>query len=431
MGELPPGPHLDAHSWERLNRRPLGELDRYRERFGDVFTVHAPNRPPRVYVGSPELIRTLLVDHDERLPAVGAEFVRPLVGDQAVIYLRGREHRAARRLMSPLLHGTSLPSYAAAIVDTTVTVARERLGPTPAPLLPVAREISLRVMCAVIFGAQPAHRRDRIVELVGGLMEELREPSGVSLAERLDAGCRDLEGVIAEESARPAGPQEPPTILRHMHQAAAAAGRPLSPRVARGHVASLLIAGFDTTAAAVVWAAALLEAHPAVHRTLLRDIRAVPPGPGVADRLSWIPYLLAVCDEVLRYGSITPTGAARRTTATLDVGGYSIPPGTELVPCFHLANRDPVEFPSPELFDPARFLDRSGRTARFHPFGVGPHRCLGAGLARYELPVALATLLTIPGYRTRIPDAGLTAVAFDPAVVVPDGVHAVVERVEE
>ena len=64
-------------------------------------------------------------------------------------------------------------------------------------------------------------------------------------------------------------------------------------------------------------------------------------------------------------------------------------------------NRDPAAFPDPDRFD-------VGRTPNRHlAFGMGPHFCVGAPLARLEGRIAIERLLeTYPGLRLADPDSG-------------------------
>ena len=106
-------------------------------------------------------------------------------------------------------------------------------------------------------------------------------------------------------------------------------------------------------------------------------------------------------EEILRF---EPTAQyMRRTTETdVDVGGVTIPTGTNVVCWIASANRDEAQWgPTADRFD----ITRSN--ARQHiAFGKGPHVCLGSWLARIELQVVLETILRrFPG--TTLPDQEL------------------------
>ena len=61
------------------------------------------------------------------------------------------------------------------------------------------------------------------------------------------------------------------------------------------------------------------------------------------------------------------------------------------------SHRDPAMYPDPDMFDPDR------GAIRHLAFGLGPHFCLGAPLARLEATVALSALTA------RFADARLAA----------------------
>lgn len=94
----------------------------------------------------------------------------------------------------------------------------------------------------------------------------------------------------------------------------------------------------------------------------------------------------AIAEEALRWASPTQS-ALRRVTQDTVLGGTALPAGTTLVVSFAAANRDPATCPRPDVFDPERSEPR-----QHVAFGLGPHVCVGAGLARLELAVAIRTL---------------------------------------
>ncbi len=107
----------------------------------------------------------------------------------------------------------------------------------------------------------------------------------------------------------------------------------------------------------------------------------------VQSRLRQNPSLLPMAiDEILR---IDPPliSSRRRTTASVVLGGRSLPAGERLTLMWASANRDEAVFGDPDVFDPDR--DPSSNLL----YGAGIHVCPGAPLARLELRVLMEELL--------------------------------------
>jgi len=97
-------------------------------------------------------------------------------------------------------------------------------------------------------------------------------------------------------------------------------------------------------------------------------------------------------NEMVRY--VTPAFSVARTcTADTTLGGQAIRAGERVLVMLAAANFDDTVFPSPTRIDPER--KGSGHLA----FGLGPHFCPGAPLARLEIELALGELLRrMPNY---------------------------------
>jgi cytochrome P450 len=93
-----------------------------------------------------------------------------------------------------------------------------------------------------------------------------------------------------------------------------------------------------------------------------------------------------VVQETLRHESPVQA-AARLAKEDLELGGQEIKAGQGVFMCLGAANRDPVYFSEPDLFDIHRSFNRH------IAFGHGIHVCLGAALARIQGQIALQTLL--------------------------------------
>src|SRR4051812_43962814 len=130
-------------------------------------------------------------------------------------------------------------------------------------------------------------------------------------------------------------------------------------------------AGNETTNRLIGWAGTLLAQHPDQREELARDPSLIP----------------GAVEEILRYEP--PAHYVARYVAR-DVTLYDtvVPAGSTM--CFLLAsaNRDEARYPESERFD----IHRRG-IAQLLTFGLGPHYCLGAALARLEGRIALEELL--------------------------------------
>ena len=99
------------------------------------------------------------------------------------------------------------------------------------------------------------------------------------------------------------------------------------------------------------------------------------------------PHLInKAVEELLRYDS--PTQLVLRTAReTLEMAGKTINKGDFIILCLGSANRDPQQFVDPDRLD----LLRSDN--QHIAFATGIHFCLGAALARVEVPIAINTLV--------------------------------------
>jgi cytochrome P450 len=131
----------------------------------------------------------------------------------------------------------------------------------------------------------------------------------------------------------------------------------------------LLIAGNETTTNLIGNAMKALCEHP----DQLEYVQADP---------ARIPNMV---EEALRWDS--PVQYLFRTaTQDVEVGGTKIDAGNVVVPMYASGNRDSAKYPDAERFDVTR--NTQGHLA----FGLGPHFCLGAPLARLEARVAFEEL---------------------------------------
>jgi cytochrome P450 len=175
---------------------------------------------------------------------------------------------------------------------------------------------------------------------------------------------------------------------------------------------TIFIAGYDTTATALMWTFYALSQNPEAESRLHAEVDAALEGGRAAtfDDLARLQYAERVLCESMRL--YPPTWRlVRRAVRDFPVGGHVIPAGALVVVCQYAMHRDPRFFPDPERFDPQRWTQEA-KSARppysFFPFGGGPRRCLGESFAMTEGVLLLATLARhwrlrpSPGHRVKV-----------------------------
>lgn len=127
-------------------------------------------------------------------------------------------------------------------------------------------------------------------------------------------------------------------------------------------VALMVLAGVDTTRAAIGNAVLVLLTHP-------EQLDTVSANPRLTRHAA---------AELLRFEPPVQV-STRWAAATTTIDSVEIGPGTQILLLLAAANRDPELTADPVRFDPTRIENRSVT------FGLGSHRCLGAQVATAEV----------------------------------------------
>ncbi|RSM78879.1 AMP-dependent synthetase [Amycolatopsis sp. WAC 01375] len=135
------------------------------------------------------------------------------------------------------------------------------------------------------------------------------------------------------------------------------------------------------------WLLLVVAGNETTRHLISGSLEALVNNPAERDRLvsGEVPVATAV-DELIRW--VTPIMQFRRTAVRdTEIAGQSVAEGDKVVVYYTSANRDPAVFTDPDRLD-------LGRDPNPHlSFGIGPHFCLGAHLARLEMSTLLTELL--------------------------------------
>jgi cytochrome P450 len=167
------------------------------------------------------------------------------------------------------------------------------------------------------------------------------------------------------------------------------------------HVMTFLVAGHESTATAFEWAIYEIARRPEMQNRLRNDIRAhissLKGGEDIGSSIESIPYLNAVCSEVLRFYPFVPF-ATRVASKDNTILGTFVPKGTVVAFAAHATNHDKSLWgPDADQFNPERWMGpgraRSGGSSTnyaFLTFSAGAKSCIGQGWTRSELACLVA-----------------------------------------
>jgi cytochrome P450 len=291
-------------------------------------------------------------------------------------------HTAYRRLLMKRFAApavAALEPFASAEADRLL----DRLSPTEQ--VDLVNDYALPLTSAV-FGqllTLPVEDRTTLAHWTNRIMERVSNPEAAMEAMASLRGY--LEALIRSRREQPGD-----DILGILLTTELLEGRKLTDDEVLSLCFTFVLAGLETTIIAMGAAMLYLARHPDLKARFAGDERLLE---------------LAV-EEFLR---IEPPAHAhaRTVTADIELHGQTLKAGDRVVFLWGAANHDPAQFAEPERFIPDRHPNRH------FTFGAGPHRCIGADLARMEIQVALRHLLR--RYPDYVVAEGVEIPSFKPA----------------
>lgn len=429
-------------------RDPLALYGRAAETYGDVVRFRGLPWMAWYLVSHPsgveQVLKTGQKSYAKSHRFLGA--LRPLLG-RGLLVEEGESWLRHRRLMQPVFHRQRLAAFATEMVaaatevaDAWCAAAREERTVDVAPTMLRA---TLRIVGRTLFSTDLAAASARLGGVVRTTFEHANRkvsmpftlPNGVPTRRnrRFLAARATLDEIvyalIAARRRDAHGDDGHGADLLGMLLDARDddSGERMSDRQVRDEALTLMLAGHETTAAALAWTWDLVARHPDVAAGLHTELDGVLAGRlPTADDLARLPYTRAVVDETLR---LFPPAWVIPRRATIDdvVDGRCVPAGALVLASPWVTHRRPDVWREPARFRPERFL-ADGEAARqpafaYYPFGGGARQCIGTHFALMESVLMLATIaqrvaLGAPA-ATPVPDPTFTMRPRGPLPMTP------------
>jgi cytochrome P450 len=385
-----------------LQRRPLRLLDSL-PAHGDLVEVRLGPRPAFV-ICHPDLARQVLTDF-RGFDRTGVIYdrVRSAMGN-GLASVAQPDHRRQRLIMQPAFRHEHLRGYAAVMRQEITAVMSgwhdDDLVDLVDEMFRLTSGVALRTLFSSQLGpGEAGPLRQALDVFLKGIYARAMLP----LAGRLPTpGNRRYVKAVAHwrgqvgaliESCRRAGPgRDDGDLMSRLLAARDEQGQGLSDAELADQVAVLLLAGAETTSAAVVWSWHLLSGHPEILAGLHAETDAVL-GRDVAgwDHLPRLDLTARVVREALRL--YPPAWAIPRTCVReTSLAGRTLPAGSIVVFSPYVLHRRPDVYPQPDRFDPDRWAAPAAHRTSFLPFGAGATRCIGEEFGLTEATLILASM---------------------------------------
>ncbi|MHC2434173.1 cytochrome P450 [Bradyrhizobium sp. USDA 4451] len=361
-------------------------------------------------LNTPDAIRHVLVDNYEnytRTPA-GLRVLRPMLGEGLLI-AEGRAWKHQRRTLAPAFTPravTTLEPYMIAAVDETIAKLTAASG-GPVDLREVMQRMTLEIAGRTMFSfgmdRHGAALRDFVMEYGDTLarphMLDLILPLGwptpqdfrrARFRKRWTAFVGQL---MAERRAAGKDDNAPARDLFDLMGAARdpETGEAFTDAQLGDQVATMILAGHETTATALFWALYLLALDPETQEQLAAEVRRVATN-GALD-IERLKFTRAVVDETMRL--YPPAFLIARAAGGPDIiAGRPVRKHDVILIAPWLLHRHERLWRDPNAFVPQRFMTGTppDRFA-YLPFGVGARVCIGAHFALVEATLALAKII--------------------------------------
>jgi cytochrome P450 len=372
-----------------------------------------PDCPGTIFVYGPDLVREVTNQHEiyYKHPLTGRLYPRYFSSPRkealkhfgvGLFGVNSDEHREHRRILRPAFHKNSIESYRDTMVYITNSVLDKLQLDKLYNISEIMRILTMRIATTTLFGEDIKEKGLEMGECLQNTLHLLGLPStkflpydlpGFKYRQFLNATLKldkDIRAIINDKRNSNKGGED---LLSRLIAIRDEHGEALTEDELIGHTGVIFAAGHETSANALTWTLFLLSQHPHIELELLEELESKLKGEApTVDQLYQLPLLDKVIKESMRILPPVPWNA-RVTSRDTELGGYSIPKGTEVFVSIYRTHHMEEIYEKPEEFNPYRWDKITPNSFEYNPFSAGPRMCIGAGFAITEIQIVLAMFL--------------------------------------
>ena len=367
-----------------------------------------PSLVPQVVVAtSPQAARDILTHSPEKLERTSVhDEIRNLLGPN-LFDLRYRQWLPRRRVLQPIFTKQSVHQFGGHMAEIAEAVAHRWSDGARIDLDTEARRVTLGALGRSVLGLDLESQTDAVAEPVRTAISYTADRGAnpfhaprwlpTPARRRARAASAALHGLAGEilQACRTDPDLDAPLVQALIAARDPETGGELSDAEIRGELVVFMIAGHDTTSTTLTYAMWALGHHNEIQNRVRAEVAGLGQRRLTPADVPQLRYTVAVLHEALRLCPPAPV-VTRTATADIDVAGYRVEAGTELVVGISAMHRDPALWDNPLIFDPDRFSPENSADRdrwQYLPFGGGPRSCIGDHFAMLEATLALATII--------------------------------------
>lgn len=382
-----PGPGR-LETFRRLFPNPITAfpifLDDIVRRYGDMVAFDLPWRS-FLFVNEPDAIKDVLVTQQHAfIKSEGGRALRYLLGE-GLLTSEEPLHRERRRAVQPAFHHQKVAAFAETMRSYAADWSAARYDGETFDMAGLMGQLTLRVASSTLFGIDASGEAETVRAALFETMETY--PSAIGplgkirrsipwwpSTARFNKAKGTLDSIlyrlIAERRAHPSETNDALSMLLELDDVAL-----------RDEAMTLFLAGYETTANAMLWTWTLLARNPDVEQSFLAAVDADDD-----------EYVRRVFKEAMRlYPPAWILGREALRDVTL-ASGYEIPAKTTVFISQLILHRSSRYYRDPLTFDPDRWIDADVPQYAYAPFGAGARRCIGEEFAWMEGVLLLKTI---------------------------------------
>jgi len=403
---IPPAPYpktKDLGPLKRLARNARSQIGSLPQAVYQKSAWKPPLPGMPLFVMSPDLVKAVLLDQVDDFPHghLFERIMRPAWGG-GLLLAKSDDWKMQRRAAAQAFRATGMTPFVPTFVGEAEKLVTDwtARGFGAVDLHAEMKRLTFDIIVQTMLSGAEQIDRDAFRHTVQSFFADISrlKPSYVLRGDAYHGGRPSLESphraaIIAHISSlidyRRSAPPRGDMVDLLMAAEDPDTGCPLSDIQLVDNLLGFILAGYETTAAALTWTLYLIAAHQPTEARMLASF-----GKSAQDGAEKFVFTRQVISEALR---LYPPAFMLTRVAACDtqLGCHKVRAGQRINIPIWAIHRSEHSWRAPRVFDPDRFAPDRPAPERYTymPFGAGPRICIGAAFAMAEMTSVLTTIL--------------------------------------